>query len=195
MTHAKSLSFAVLASAFAVSGAAVAGELKVGDKAPVFEALDDQGKTWKSADHVGKKIVVIYFYPADMTPGCTKQACAFRDDKGELKAAGVEVVGISGDSVRNHQLFKKAYDLNFTLLADPEGKVAKKFGVPTRKGGSIERVIDGVKETLTRGVTTARWTIIIDENGKVALINPRVNAAGDSKAVLAKVNELKKDTK
>src|SRR5690606_29450724 len=80
-------------------------ELKVGDKAPVFEAQADDGKTWKSADVVGKKYLVVYFYPADMTPGCTSQACAYRDDAAKLAEKGIEVVGVSGDSVRNHQLF------------------------------------------------------------------------------------------
>ncbi|HTN01054.1 MAG TPA: peroxiredoxin, partial [Planctomycetaceae bacterium] len=93
-------------------------DLKVGDAAPKFEVQDDSGKAWSSADHFGKKIVVVYFYPADMTGGCTKQACGFRDDMKTLTEMGVEVVGVSGDSVRNHQLFKKAHDLNFPLLAD-----------------------------------------------------------------------------
>src|SRR5262245_35515516 len=75
-------------------------ELKVGDPAPTFEATDDQGKPWKSSDHVGKKVLVIYFYPADLTGGCTKQACGFRDDMQKLTDKGVEVVGISGDSVK-----------------------------------------------------------------------------------------------
>src|SRR5437868_5926308 len=96
-------------------------DLKVGDPAPTFEAKDDHGKTWKSSDHVGKKVVVIYFYPADLTGGCTKQACAFRDDMRQLAEQGVEVVGVSGDSVENHQIFKKVKNLNFTLLADEDG--------------------------------------------------------------------------
>src|SRR2546425_12460360 len=72
-------------------------DLKVGDKAPSFEATDDQGKPWKSADHVGKGFLVVYFYPADLTSGCTKQACSFRDDMGKLEGKGVHVVGVSGD--------------------------------------------------------------------------------------------------
>src|SRR6516164_5108066 len=76
-------------------------ELKVGDKAPAFDAKDDQGKDWKSSAHVGKNIIVVYFYPADMTGGCTKQACGFRDDLKSLVDKGVEVVGVSGDSVKN----------------------------------------------------------------------------------------------
>lgn len=165
--------------------------LKVGDKAPAFTAKDDTGKTWKSSDVVGKKVVVVYFYPADMTGGCTKQACGFRDDMNKLKKQGVVVVGVSGDSVRNHQLFKKVHQLNFTLLADEHGKVAKMFGVPLRKGGSIKREIDGKIETLTRGVTASRWTFVVNRKGEIAFKNTKVNAAGDSKAIMKVVARLK----
>jgi len=167
------------------------GKLEVGDAAPAFTAKDDQDKGWKSTDYVGKKILVVYFYPADLTGGCTKQACGFRDDMKKLQGKDVEVIGVSGDSVRNHQLFKKEHDLNFTLLADEDGTVAKKFGVPLRKGGTIKRTIDGKEETLTRGVTAARWTFVIDKDGKVAMKNTKVKAADDSKAILNMVNKLK----
>ena len=151
----------------------------------------EDGKSWNSADHVGKKIVVVYFYPADMTGGCTKQACGFRDDMTRLKAEGVEVVGVSGDSVASHVIFKKEYDLNFTLLADEQGDVARAFGVPLKDGGSIERTIDGKNVTLTRGVTAARWTFVIDANGKIAAKNTAVKAAEDSKAIIKLVADLK----
>jgi len=121
--------------------------LGLGDVVPAFEVIDDTGSVWKSVDHVGKKIVVVYFYPADLTGGCTKQACAFRDDSSKLSALGVEVVGVSGDSVANHQLFKKAHQLNFTLLADTEGKIAELFGVPlTREPKTIKVAVDGKEE-------------------------------------------------
>lgn len=166
-------------------------DLKVGDAAPTFQAQDDQGKAWKSSDVLGKKILVVYFYPADMTGGCTKQACGFRDDMKKLEAKDVVVVGVSGDSVRNHQLFKKAEDLNFTLLADEEGKVANAFGVPFTKGKkSIKRTVDGKEETLTRGGTAKRWTFVVDRDGKIAMKNTQVKAAEDSKAILQKVEEL-----
>lgn len=167
------------------------GKVGVGDSAPAFTATDDQGKGWKSTDYVGKKILVVYFYPADMTGGCTKQACGFRDDMKTLQGKNVEVIGVSGDSPRSHQLFKKEYDLNFTLLADEDGGVARKFGVPLKKGGSIKRTIDGKEETLTRGVTAARWTFVVDKNGKVVMKNTKVKAAEDSKAILKLVNSLK----
>ncbi len=166
-------------------------DLKVGDAAPVFQAVDDQGKTWKSSDVIGKKMLVVYFYPADMTGGCTKQACGFRDDMKKLEEKDVVVVGVSGDTVRNHQLFKKAENLNFTLLADEEGKVANAFGVPFTKGEkSVKAVVDGKEETLTRGGTAQRWTFLVDRDGKIALKNSQVKAAEDSKAILEKVEEL-----
>lgn len=162
----------------------------VGDPAPLFSAKDDQGKTWKSEEHVGKKILVVYFYPADLTGGCTKQACAFRDDLPKFTEQGVEVIGVSGDTVENHQLFKKAHDLNFTLLADTEGTVAKAFGVPSREGGSIQRTVDNREYTLTRALTTARWTFVIDKSGKVVHKNTSVNAAEDSQAVMQVLKSL-----
>ncbi len=167
-----------------------AGETKLekGDKAPSFQGVDAQGKKWKSSDYVGKKVIVVYFYPADFTGGCTKQACGFRDDFKKLKDNGVMVIGVSGDTPETHALFKKYHKLPFTLLADPKGKIAKAFGVPTRKGGTIEREPFGKKIKLTRGVTINRWTFVIDKDGKIALVNPNVNAAKDSKAILKAVN-------
>jgi len=167
-------------------------DLQVGDKAPEFKSVGDDGKSWNSADHIGKKIVVVYFYPADMTGGCTKQACGFRDDMTKLKDEGVEVVGVSGDSVANHVIFKKEYDLNFTLLADEKGSVAKAFGVPLRAGGSIKRTVDGKEVTMTRGVTAARWTFVIDAAGTIAAKNTAVKAAEDSEAIIKLVADLKK---
>ncbi len=169
-------------------------QLKVGDKAPIFEAFDDNGILWKSADYEGKKILVVYFYPAAMTGGCTKQACSFRDDKINLNDLDVEVIGISGDNSSNLKIFRKAHDLNFILLADSDGKVAKKFGVPVNDGGSIKRVIDGNEITLSRGVTTARWTFIIDLDGKILHINNQVNAENDSENVLKIINEYKAES-
>lgn len=166
-------------------------DLKVGDKAPHFEAEDDSGKAWKSADHVGKKILVVYFYPADMTGGCTKQACGFRDDLSKLASKDVEVIGVSGDSVRNHQLFKKAHRLNFALLADTEGKVADAFGVPvTREKKTVKATIDGQEETLVRNVTAKRWTFVIDKQGTIVAKNTSVAAADDSKAILKVIEKL-----
>lgn len=159
-------------------------EVKVGDPAPVFEAVSDQGKPWKSSDHVAKKVLVIYFYPADFTGGCTKQACGFRDDFQALTDKGVEIVGISGDSAKTHALFKKQHKLNFTLLADEDGAIAKKFGVPVRAGGEVKAKIDGEELLLKRTVTASRWTFVIGKDGNVLYKNAKVNAAEDSKEIL-----------
>lgn len=164
--------------------------LQAGDAAPLFECKADDGSVWKLADHLGKRVVVVYFYPAAMTGGCTRQACAFRDDMEALRKSGVEVVGVSGDEVFGLQLFKKVHGLNFTLLADTDGAVARKFGVPLRAGGEITREVDGQTHVLKRGVTAARWTFVIDKNGKIALKNTQVDAANDSRAVAEFVAKL-----
>lgn len=110
------------------SGNAVGLPLKVGDKAPLAEATDQNGQVWKMAEHLGKKVLLLYFYPKDETPGCTKEACGFRDQMEDLKKDGVEVVGVSMDSAESHQKFIAHHQLNFTLLADPEGKLATLYG-------------------------------------------------------------------
>ncbi len=102
---------------------------KVGDKAPLVIGEDQDGKTWKLANFVGKKSVVLYFYPKDDTPGCTKEACGFRDQMDKLKKDKVEVVGVSFDSAESHQQFIEKYKLNFPLLADTDGKIAEAYGV------------------------------------------------------------------
>ena len=142
--------------------------------------------------------MVVYFYPADMTGGCTAQACAYRDSLEELEGKGVEVVGVSGDSVENHQVFKKAYDLNFTLLADPRGKIAKAFGVKMAPGGAVDKDIkgqpilkDGLPVTLERGVTAMRWTFVIDKDGRIVHKDDKVNAAKDADTIKEVVNKLR----
>jgi len=101
---------------------------KVGDKAPLVQASDQDGKTWKLSDFIGKKVVLLYFYPKDDTPGCTKEACGFRDRIADLKKIGVEVIGVSFDSSESHRKFIAKYQLSFPLLADTEGKVADAYG-------------------------------------------------------------------
>ncbi len=160
-----------------------ARSLEVGDKAPDFSTLDDEGKKWSSGDILGKSHLVVYFYPAAMTGGCTKQACAFRDDKPKWTKLNAVVVGVSGDNPQGLAHFKKAEKLNFTLLADEKGEVAKKFGVPSGKGGSIKRTVNGKEIILKRGVTSKRWTFVISKEGKVVYKNDKVNAAKDSEAV------------
>jgi thioredoxin-dependent peroxiredoxin len=170
----------------------MSAELKVGDAAPDFTVKDDQGKDWKASEHYGKNVVVVYFYPADTTGGCTKQACAYRDDLPKLKEAGIEVVGVSGDSVKNHQLFKQKDNLNFALLADTDGKVAEAFGVPVTEGEkTVTAEVNGKKETLVRTVTAKRWTFVVGKDKKIAYINKMVTPADDSKAVIEVAKSLK----
>jgi peroxiredoxin Q/BCP len=102
---------------------------KAGDVAPLVQGEDQRGHTWKLADFVGKKIVLLYFYPKDDTSGCTKEACGFRDRMGDLKKDNVEVVGVSVDTAGSHQRFADKYQLNFTLIADPEGKIVDTYNV------------------------------------------------------------------
>lgn len=159
-------------------------DLKVGDPAPVFDTRDDQGKGWKAADHYGKTWVVVYFYPGDFTPGCTAQANAFRDAMNKLADQGVEVVGVSGDSVKTHELFKKAQKLNFTLLSDETGALAAQFGVPVKKGADVKaKDADGKPIEFHRAVTLDRWTFVVGKDGKVAYKNTKVLPAQDAKAV------------
>jgi thioredoxin-dependent peroxiredoxin len=166
------------------------GEVNVGNPAPAFESTDDQGNAWKSSDHVGKKIIVLYFYPADLTGGCTAQACSYRDDMNKIVDKGAEVVGVSGDSVKNHEIFKKVKGLNFTLLADEDGTVAKKFGVPVGKGGDFKTTdADGKPIVLKRGVTAKRWTFVIGKDGKVIYKNTEVKPAEDSKQIIALIEK------
>jgi len=168
-----------------VSRAQNTNQLAIGDKAPAFAAKADDGSTWKLADYVGKKNVVVYFYPAAMTGGCTKQACAYRDAQPAIESANAVVVGISGDNVDGLKLFKKAENLNFTLLSDESGEIAKSFGVPLKDGGTITREVEGKSYDLVRGATASRWTFIIDKKGNIVYKNEQVDAAKDAEAVLA----------
>src|SRR5437588_6607902 len=129
-THRLSLSLAAALLAGVSLCLADAGKTpKVGDKAPLIEGKDQDGKTWKLADVVGKKVVLLYFYPKDDTPGCTKEACGFRDQMADLKKENVEVIGVSFDSAESHQKFISNHNLNFPLLADTDGKIADAYGV------------------------------------------------------------------
>jgi peroxiredoxin Q/BCP len=169
-------------------------KVKVGDTAPTFESVDESGKHFKSSDVVGKKIVVLYFYPADFTGGCTAQACGFRDEIEKLNSAGVSVIGVSGDSASTHKLFKAHHKLTYPLLADEKGEVAKLFGVPVNKGGKSPTIDEkGEKGQADRGVTIARWTVVIDKAGKVAAIDNVGKAGDDAKRVAEIVKKL--DTK
>ena len=114
----------LLVTSLVISATSVFAEMpKAGDTAPPFEGQDQDGKTVKLADFAGKKIVLLYFYPKDFTGGCTKEACGFRDRMGDLQTNNVEVIGVSFDSAESHKKFIAEYNLNFTLLADTEGKI------------------------------------------------------------------------
>jgi len=165
-------------------------DLKVGDRAPHFTGVTDEGQPWDSREHEGKKNFIVYFYPADMTGGCTAEACSYRDALSKLKRDDVEVIGISGDTVENHQHFKKVYDLNFTLLADPEGKIAKAFGVKTGSGGKFERMIGDENVTFERGITASRWTFVINKDWKIVSVDHEVDPAKDSEKTLKIVEKL-----
>ncbi|MGY8650392.1 MAG: peroxiredoxin [Verrucomicrobiia bacterium] len=123
--------------------AAAAGVPKVGAAAPAIECRDQANKPWSLADTLERhdvKAVLLYFYPKDDTPGCTKQALALRDNVGTLAQKGVQVVGVSFDTAASHQRFIKKCQLNFTLLADPKGKVADAYGVRIPKRAIARRV-------------------------------------------------------
>lgn len=164
--------------------------LDVGSKVDPFIANTDTGDLWQLSEQIGKKNIVVYFYPAAMTGGCTKQACAYRDQSAALNEVDAIVVGVSGDSVNNLKLFKQANDLNFPLLSDADGSIAEQFGVATRDGGSIEREIEGMMHTLTRGITTMRWTFIIGKDGTIVYKNDAVNATEDTATVIEEIKKL-----
>jgi len=185
-----SLSLASTFLAMTQLSADTSSNLSQGDSAPQFAANDDEGNLWKLSDHLGKKNIVVYFYPAAMTGGCTKQACAYRDQSAALNELDAVVVGVSGDSVNSLKLFKEANGLNFTLLSDINGAIAEAFGVPTRDGGSIEREVGGKTHTLSRSLTTSRWTFVIGKDGDIIYKNDAVNAAEDPDAVIAQLKKL-----
>jgi peroxiredoxin Q/BCP len=120
---------------------ASAGQVpKVGDTAPLIQGQDQDGKTWKLADVLGKQVVLLYFYPKDDTPGCTKEACGFRDRMADSKKDKVEVIGVSFDTPASHQKFIAKYSLNFPLLADTDGKIADAYGVKMTDKNMARRV-------------------------------------------------------
>ena len=128
--------------------------LQIGDKIPNFTAKDTNNNDFDSTTIVGQKPVVIYFYPKDNTPGCTAQACSFRDQYQDFTDLGAEVIGISGDTVSSHEKFAKRYKLPFLLLADSAGKLRKLFGVKTNLLGLIP----------------GRVTYVADKDGVIQLI-------------------------
>jgi peroxiredoxin Q/BCP len=169
-------------------------KVKVGDTAPAFESVDESGKPFKSSDLVGKKVVVLYFYAADFTGTGAAQARGFQEEMENLDSRGALVVGVSGDSVSTHKLFKAYYNLPFTLLADEKGDLAKLFGVPVKDGGKSPTINEKKeKGSADRGVTIESWTLVIDKSGKIAAADKVGKAGGDAKRVAEIVGKL--DTK
>ena len=150
----------------------------------MFKATADDGSTWDISKFIGKDYIVIFFFPGAMTGGCTKQACSYRDHQDELASANTIVVGISGDKIENLKLFKQAENLNFALLSDEKGNIAKSFGVPIGEGASIKRTVAGVEHELIRDITIKRWTFIAGKEGKIIYKNEAVDPEKDSREVL-----------
>lgn len=154
-----------------------AKEIKEGNKAPDFTALDQNGEKVKLSSFKGKKNVILYFYPKDMTPGCTTQACDFRDQQKRFKAT--VILGVSIDSQERHQKFIEKYDLPFKLLADTDKKVVEKYGVWQKKklyGKTFMGIV--------------RTTFLIDKSGTVRKIFPKVKVKNHIEEVLAELERL-----
>ena len=152
-------------------------EIKEGNKAPDFTAIDQNGKKVKLSSFKSKKNVVLYFYPKDMTPGCTTQACDFRDQQQKFK--NTVILGVSIDSQERHQKFIEKYDLPFTLLADTEKKLVEKYGVWQEKklyGKTFMGIV--------------RTTFLIDKKGTVRKIFPKVKVKPHIEEVLAELKEI-----
>lgn len=150
----------------------MAKKLKVGDKAPDFTAKDQHGKTVKLSDFKGKK-VVLYFYPKDDTPGCTKEACNFRDNYTMLKKKGIEVIGVSVDSVTSHAKFADKYELPFPLIADEEKKIVQDYGVWGEKKFMGKTYLG-----------TSRTTFAINEEGIIEHIITKVDTEYATEQIL-----------
>lgn len=173
----KILILVTLAAAFLIAyrAVSVAGELpKVGAPAPAFNLPDAKGQTHRLSDYAGKWLV-LYFYPKDDTPGCTKEACSFRDDLFQLEKLGAKVVGVSVDDTDSHAAFAKKYSLPFPLLSDKDGKVADSYGALLNLG-----LIKKAK----------RYTFLIDPQGRVAKIYLSVDTSRHSQEIIDDLKQL-----
>ena len=148
--------------------------LKVGDKIPNFSTKDSDGNLFDSSSVVGRKPVVFYFYPKDNTPGCTAQACSFRDQYEDFKDLGAEVIGISSDSIASHEKFAKQYKLPFILLSDNDKKIRNLFGV---KPGLF-------------GLIPGRVTYVVDKEGVIQMIFDSLVATSHITKALEKVKKI-----
>jgi peroxiredoxin Q/BCP len=161
--------FCLLVGLFRIGGRRI--DLKEGDKAPDFALPSQDGNAVHLSDFHGKN-VILYFYPKDDTPGCTKEACGFRDAMSLFKELKTEILGVSTDAVESHKQFQKKHGLNFSLLADPDEKVTKLYGVKTLLG-LAERV-----------------TFVIDRDGIIRKVFPRVDVSQHSAELVEFVRQL-----
>jgi thioredoxin-dependent peroxiredoxin len=195
----RSFTYGFLLSACFLEGTAFGqgANLQVGALAPEFQCLDDMGKIWDSRDHVGKRIIVLYFYPSDFSHCCTQQAERYQDCQYKLaeRCIDAEVLGISGDTVLAHRLFKTTHRLNQPLLSDTYGDVARKFGVPVRSGDGGKSMLkdergvqvldeNGRALSLPRAVTTGRSTFVIGMDGRILYCETKVAPKNDSQDVI-----------
>ena len=142
-----------------VNNSTIKGKVKVGDAAPDFTLPSQTGASVSLNDFLNKKSIVLYFYPKDNTPGCTTEACSFRDSYEVFKDAGAEVIGVSSDTPESHQQFAKQHRLPFTLLSDGHGDIRKRYGVPTTFGllpGRVTYIID--KQGIVRHIFSSQFT-------------------------------------
>ncbi len=146
--------------------------VKEGEKAPDFTLQSDEGRAVSLSDFEGKSNVVLYFYPKDETPGCTKEACNFRDNIGKFKELDAEILGVSVDNVESHKSFKEKESLNFLLLADPDKEVTKKYGVLNIIG------------------LASRVTFVIDKNGIIRKIYEKVDVNENFREILEVLKTL-----
>ena len=154
-------------------------KVKIGDKAPDFTLPSQMGDNVTLSEYFGKKNVVLYFYPMDESPGCTKEACTFRDSYEELTNLGAEVLGVSGQSVESHKSFASHYGLPFILLSDKDNKVRELYGVPS-----------------TMGIIPGRVTYIIDKEGVVRhIFNSQTQAPRHVEEAKKALMEIEKEEK
>ncbi|XDD51309.1 thioredoxin-dependent thiol peroxidase [Leptospira sp. WS92.C1] len=156
-------------------------ELKLGSKAPNFTGLNEKGEKVKLSDLAGSKGTVLYFYPKDQTPGCTTEACDFRDNFSRIKKTGFNVVGVSKDSVKSHQKFIEKQSLNFTLISDEDGKICEAYDVWQLKK-FMGREFMGI----------VRSTFLIDSSGKLLKTYPKVSVKGHVDEILSDIKALEK---
>ncbi len=148
--------------------------LKVGDEIPEFNLKTDEGIVFNSTKELKEQATVIYFYPKNFTPGCTKEACAFRDVHQEFLDAGARIIGVSSDSIRSHQKFKEKYELPFTFLADTKGEIRKMFGIKANLFGLLP----------------GRETFVVDARGKIRLKFNSMNATQHVAKALTIIKEI-----